>query len=529
MKNNQPVTQREITLPANTYIVSQTDLKGIITDVNDAFIDTSGFTREELIGKNHNIVRHPDMPQAAFADLWASVKAGLPWRGIVKNRCKSGDHYWVDALIVPIQKNGMTTGYMSVRRAPTRSQVSEAETLYASLRGQNPQITKKPPMALTTLFYLLLAAIGLPLVANLVIMQLALPQWLDMLTGVLALLPLLPLIILMRKRIFLPMEHLQEMLSRMAEGDLSERYPIQRDDEIGHVANALSTMQTRWLVSLDNLQVAIRETYGVIQTVERKASAIDGQINQQHDRISSTAAATEELYQSIAEVANSAAETASAAGSSQSRVGQSQLSMEEGMRAADQVVYSVQHSNTVISELNLAVGKIGDIAQVIKEISDQTNLLALNAAIEAARAGEVGRGFAVVADEVRKLAERTGGSTGEITKTIATIQQLAADVGASMENAADEVSTSTSKIRESGTTLAEVAAASLQTVNMARHIANAADQQKLAGEEIAVNMEQVSHLSEQSQSELNELARSMRGLEQAAAHIKDAVSNFRVF
>jgi aerotaxis receptor len=319
------------------------------------------------------------------------------------------------------------------------------------------------------------------------------------------------------------------MIGQMAEGDLAERFPIQRDDEIGHLANALSTMQTRWLVSLDNLQVAIRETYGVIQTVERKASAIDGQINQQHDRIASTAAATEELYQSIAEVASSAAETASAAGSSQARVAQSQQSMENGVRAADQVVDSVQHSNQVIGELNQAVGKIGAIAQVIKEIADQTNLLALNAAIEAARAGETGRGFAVVADEVRKLAERTGGSTNEIARTIASIQQLAADVGASMGRAADEVGASTGQIRASVSALAEVAAASLQTVGMAKHIATAAEQQKEAGEEIAVNMEQVSQLSEQSQCELSELARSMRGLEQAAAHIKDAVSNFRVF
>ncbi len=216
MKNNQPVTQREITLPANTYIVSQTDLKGIITDVNEAFIETSGFSREDLIGKNHNIVRHPDMPPAAFADLWASVKAGLPWRGLVKNRCKNGDHYWVDALIVPIQKNGQTTGYMSVRRIPSRQQVAEAEALYATLRGQNPKILKKMPMALSTLFYLLLAATALPLIANLIVMQFALPEWLDMLTGVLAFLPLIPLAILMQRRIFTPLARLQTTIGRMA-------------------------------------------------------------------------------------------------------------------------------------------------------------------------------------------------------------------------------------------------------------------------------------------------------------------------
>ena len=98
MKNNQPVTQNEVAFPPNVYLVSKTDLKGQITDCNDAFVQISGFTREELLGKSHNIVRHPDMPMAAFKDLWRTVQAGLPWRGLVKNRCKNGDFYWVEAV-----------------------------------------------------------------------------------------------------------------------------------------------------------------------------------------------------------------------------------------------------------------------------------------------------------------------------------------------------------------------------------------------------------------------------------------------
>ena len=132
MKNNQPVTQREIPFPPNTYLVSRTDLKGIITYANDAFIDISGFTRDELIGKNHNVVRHPDMPEAAFADLWTTVKSGLPWRGLVKNRCKNGDYYWVEAFVVPLKKNGQTTGYMSVRTPATATKRAAAEAAYAA-------------------------------------------------------------------------------------------------------------------------------------------------------------------------------------------------------------------------------------------------------------------------------------------------------------------------------------------------------------------------------------------------------------
>ncbi len=135
MKTNLPVTQREVPFPASTYLVSRTDLKGVITYVNDAFEEISGFSRTELLGQSHNIVRHPDMPPQAFADLWHTVKSGLPWRGLVKNRCKNGDHYWVEALVVPVKQNGQTTGYMSVRTPVSAGRIQEAEALYARLKA----------------------------------------------------------------------------------------------------------------------------------------------------------------------------------------------------------------------------------------------------------------------------------------------------------------------------------------------------------------------------------------------------------
>lgn len=131
MKINLPVTQNEVAYPRGHYLVSKTDLKGTITHANDAFVEISGYSRLELIGKSHNIVRHPDMPPEAFADLWRTVKNGLPWHGVVKNRCKNGDYYWVKAFVVPVRKSGQTVGYMSVRTEPARELVSEAVTLAA--------------------------------------------------------------------------------------------------------------------------------------------------------------------------------------------------------------------------------------------------------------------------------------------------------------------------------------------------------------------------------------------------------------
>lgn len=134
MKTNLPVTDNEVTLDASQTIVSKTNLKGIITYVNQEFIDICGFSEEELIGKNHNIVRHPDMPPAAFQDLWDTINAGKPWIGIVKNRCKNGDYYWVEANVTPVQENGKIVGHLSIRKKPSRDQITQAESLYASIK-----------------------------------------------------------------------------------------------------------------------------------------------------------------------------------------------------------------------------------------------------------------------------------------------------------------------------------------------------------------------------------------------------------
>ncbi|RZI44295.1 PAS domain S-box protein [Herbaspirillum sp. HC18] len=131
MKKNFPVTGQEKSIPEGVRLVSRTDTKGIITFANDNFVSVCGFTRDELVGTSHNIVRHPDVPPVVFEDMWDTLKKGLPWRGVVKNRCKSGDHYWVDAHVVPVRKDGATIGYMSVRTRPSREAIAQAEALYA--------------------------------------------------------------------------------------------------------------------------------------------------------------------------------------------------------------------------------------------------------------------------------------------------------------------------------------------------------------------------------------------------------------
>ncbi|EFA4125057.1 PAS domain-containing protein [Escherichia coli O49:H9] len=135
MRQNLPVTGRNLELPKDANILSTTSPQSHITYVNPDFIKISGFTEEELLGQPHNIVRHPDMPPAAFEHMWSTLKSGRSWMGLVKNRCKNGDHYWVSAYVTPIAKNGSIVEYQSVRTKPEPEQVLAAEKLYAQLRS----------------------------------------------------------------------------------------------------------------------------------------------------------------------------------------------------------------------------------------------------------------------------------------------------------------------------------------------------------------------------------------------------------
>ncbi len=140
MRLNLPVTALEREIDAHASIISRTDLQGRITFVNPDFIRISGFSEQELIGAPQNIVRHPDMPALVFADLWSTLKAGRPWSGVIKNRCKNGDFYWVKANVMPIWERGVCTGYVSVRVKLSRAKIAAASRGYAALNEESEEL-----------------------------------------------------------------------------------------------------------------------------------------------------------------------------------------------------------------------------------------------------------------------------------------------------------------------------------------------------------------------------------------------------
>ena len=134
MRMNLPVTQRSFDFPDDATLMSSTDTSSHITYANEAFIKVSGYERDEILGSPHNLVRHPDMPREAFADMWATLKSGESWTALVKNRRKDGDHYWVRANATPVVRGGSVVGYMSVRTKPGHDEVQQAEALYRRFR-----------------------------------------------------------------------------------------------------------------------------------------------------------------------------------------------------------------------------------------------------------------------------------------------------------------------------------------------------------------------------------------------------------
>ena len=409
MKLNLPVTDKRILFSPDEKIISFTDLKGIITKCNQAFVNVCGFSEEELIGKNHNIVRHPDMPPAVFALMWSVIKQGKPFMGIVKNRAKNGDYYWVNAFISPVFVNGEIVGYESVRYAPDERDVIRSEKIYKAI-AEGKRLTPRipmPPKSMQLAFCGAFVTLGLFFVNPIA----------SLVCGV-----AFPFVAVAHQRYIIKrkVHNLTKLLAAVYDHPVSRLcYSHDREDEfMSGLRLAILTNNANMMSMINRVEDAI----DIIVTQANQSATLSHQsaddMGKQSTMCGNILSSMSHMSEMLEELQQSVVSTDQFATQTHQQVQETYEATEANKQALNDISAGANDLVNVVKQLSNSADKISELLRTIVDISDHTNLLALNASIEAARAGELGRGFAVVADEVRALAIKSKSCTAEINSCV---------------------------------------------------------------------------------------------------------------
>ena len=521
MRNNQPVTNREYILQDFETIVSKTDLQGNITYINQEFVRISGFTEEELLGAPQNIVRHPDMPPEAFADFWRTIKDGKSWTGLVKNRCKNGDYYWVEANAAPLIENNKIVGFTSIRVKPSREQINAAEKAYSALKNGDRSLEIVEGAALqksglrklnflprisisakivTFIIALVLtfSLIGLFAIAKLSITP-AYSGWITGFALMGALVSLLSGYILYQE-IVPPLHKVLADIEAMSAGDLSGKIASSGNNELARMTQALRVFQT-------NVKLLIGQIKESTGQVSYGAGEISTGNNNLSERTESQASSLQQTASAMEEITSTLKQNADNAGAANELVLSTSQIAEKGGHAVDQVIRTME-------SIKSSSGKIADIIGVIDSSAFQTNILALNAAVEAARAGEQGRGFAVVATEVRSLAQRSAAAAKEI-KTL-------------IDDSVDKVNTGGKLVDDAGKTMAEIVSGVKRAAGIMNEITVASLEQSAGIEQVNQAISQIDEMTQQNATLVEEAAAAAATMTLQAQSLTALVDSFKL-
>ncbi|MEI8170069.1 MAG: methyl-accepting chemotaxis protein [Rhodoferax sp.] len=518
MRMNLPVTQQEFDYPSENMLVSVTNTQGFITHCNAAFLAVSGYSFDELMGQNHNIVRHPDMPTEAYKDLWHTIGQGRPWSGLVKNRRKNGDFYWVQANITPILENGKPTGYMSVRTKPGRQQIQQAAELYRQMNieresgrpsfylqggqvrypglrgvwGQLQRLSLSSRMALALV--LLTAASLLPHLLGLEgLTELTLQG--SVVVGASGL--------VMRwfhRNVALGMADARQFADAMAGCNLTTTVAGNYPPPLDGLFRSMRQIQI-------NLQAVVGDVRSTIDSFTHAASEIAAGGLDLSARTESQASSLQQTAASMEQISSNGQHTA-------------QTASQVFMQSKDSNVLATQGGEAV-HKVGLAMSAIADssvqmqeIISVIEGIAFQTNILALNAAVEAARAGDQGRGFAVVASEVRLLAGRSASASKQIRELIA--------------RSSEHIASGTQQMGSAASAIDAVVKSVQMTSQLIELISNSADEQSIGIAQVNQAVTHLDSVTQQNAALVEESSAASDSLSDSAINLSRSVQMFHL-
>ncbi|PJZ31402.1 methyl-accepting chemotaxis protein [Leptospira kmetyi] len=563
MRKNLPVTNKELEIPFNAVLISRTDTKGRISYVSQDFAEISGFPEKEMLGEPHNLIRHPDVPSEVYREMWETIQNGNPWNGVVKNRAKSGDHYWVDATITPVMSEGAVAGYMSVRKKATRKQIEKAEVLFRELRNTESfswklksavrAFFKKLGLSGKIITYALLVFVPL-LFANYEWIQnglIFLPV-LGVVCGTLGILLLMRTILNYRKEI----REIISIQKEIVSGNFLTEIPARRgNSEITEIHSSLRVL----VISVWGLLVQIKENFEknkqLYQYLSESTEQFQSRTHTQAASVEETASASQELSSTLDEIVKSIHLQSSGLTAINDGIGKVNESIQNVSKSMDNLSHQTSSVKQKASQSEETFGRailamdeikeysngISKIIGIITSISEKTNLLALNASIESARAGEAGKGFSVVAEEISKLADQTRNSIKDIVTLISNTTK-AVDFGAEkfqeslsivkeLTDYIGEVNSSativTASLSAQAEKLSEIRKNTDQVNRLGETVNESSGFQKTASDEISHSMQSIADSSESIARTSEEIKHFVDESVLKAAKLQEILRHFR--